>query len=592
MNRIRTSTGSVPGVPGLACALATLGAALTFTAGAQPVLEAPFTQITNSPVVTQASQWMTPAWGDYDNDGWLDLFVATFTFGSKHELFHNNHDGTFSKITTGPVANETSAETFGVAWADYDNDGWLDLLVSSANRTFQPSRLYRNSGGGSFVRMKASDVGSLATDAAHAFGVGWADYDRDGFLDLFVANGPTDIPQVDFLFHGERNGRLTRVTNAVTAPELATAHGAWADFDGDGRMDLLIAQLATRNEVYRTDDQGQFTELTDSLPAPDATSMSVGVARGDHDNDGDLDVVIVSFAWEGGPPTRNGFYRNQGDGTFEPVTSAVIAEDEDHFGSGSWVDYDNDGWLDLFVTILGPGTSASDPRVFNRLYHNQGDGTFALVTTGSLVTKTGNAGGAAWGDFDNDGFPDVCVAYGTVFSAQRNALFRNNGNANNWIKVRCVGTDSNRSAIGAKVRVKARIAGVDRWQLRQIGCDQDWIAFNSLDTIIGLGDAAIIDTLRVEWPSGRVQELHNVPVKQTLTIVERTELTIAANGTGSFGLTLKGPRQQRYRMQTSTNLTAWSSVGSVTITNADGTAAYTHTPASGDLSLFFRATPE
>lgn len=591
MKKTRTSTCSVPRILGLATAFTALGIALGFQAAAQPALEAPFTQIPDGPVVTQSSQWTTPACGDYDNDGWLDLFVATISSGSRNALFHNNRDGSFSKVTAGPVVTEASPGTYGAAWADYDNDGWLDLLVSSANRSFQPSRLYRNTGNGSFVRQGAAEVGALATDAAHAFGVAWADYDRDGFLDLFVANGPTDIPQVDFLFHNERNGRFARVTNAITTSELATAHGGWADFDGDGHLELLVAQLASSNEFYRTDEQGQFIDLTGNLPPSNTIAASVGVARGDYDNDGDLDMVIINMGWQG-PIERNGFCRNRGDGSFEPVTSGLIAEDEEHFASGSWVDYDNDGWLDLFVTVLGPGTSASAPHVFNRLYHNQGDGTFALVTTGSLVTKAGNAGGAAWGDYDNDGFPDVCVAYGTVFSSQRNALFRNNGNANNWIKVRCVGTDSNRSAIGTKVRVKARIGGREFWQMRQIGCDQDWVAFNSLDAAIGLGDATVIDTLRVEWPSGRVQELREVPVKQTLVLVERTDFSISNRGTGEVELTLKGPRQQRYRVEASTNLTDWATVASVTITNADGTASLRDNHTGNGPQRFFRAAAE
>ena len=572
-------------------AVAVLGTCLGLSTAAQPTLEAPFTQITDGPVVTQSSQWTTPAWGDYDNDGWLDLFVAAISSGSRNALFRNNRDGSFSKVTAGPVVTEASPGTYGAAWADYDNDGWLDLLVSSANRSFQPSRLYRNTGNGSFVRLGAADVGALATDAAHAFGVAWADYDRDGFLDLFVANGPTDIPQVDFLFHNERTGRFARVTNAITTSELATAHGGWADFDGDGHMELLVAQLVSSNELYRTEEQGQFIDVTGNLPPSNTIAASVGVARGDYDNDGDLDVVIINMGWQG-PIVRNWFCRNRGDGGFEPVTSGLIAEDEEHFASGSWVDYDNDGWLDLFVTVLGPGTSASDPRVFNRLYHNQGDGTFALVTTGSLVTKTGNAGGAAWGDYDNDGFLDVCVAYGTVFSSQRNALFRNNGNANNWIKVRCVGTDSNRLAVGARVRVKARIGGREFWQMRQIGCDQDWVAFNSLDAVIGLGDATVIDTLRVEWPSGILQELHDVPVKQTLVLVERTDFSITAFATGELELTLKGPRQQRYRVDTSPDLTTWSAMTSLTITNADGAAFFQYTPADGEAGRFFRTVPE
>src|SRR4029079_1094840 len=129
-------------------------------------------------------------------------------------------------------------------------------------------------------------------------------------------------------------------------------------------------------------------------------------------------------------------YRNRGDGTFERITQGAIAEDQDHFVSGTWFDYDNDDWLDLFVTVLGP-ESFAESGVYNRLYHNKGDGTFQLVTAGPLVTRKGGAGGAAWGDYDNDGFLDVCVPYGTVFSSKASALYRNNSNSNSWIKVKC-----------------------------------------------------------------------------------------------------------------------------------------------------------
>ena len=571
------------------CALMGL-AMLSTNTGAQTVLEAPFTKITTGPMVTELSMWTTPAWGDYDNDGWLDMFVSTLNATGKNALFHNNRDGTFSKITTGPIATEISPQTYGAAWADYDNDGWLDLVISSSSRNFQPCRLYRNGGSGLFARMTAEEVGPLASYASHGFSVSWADYDRDGHLDLFVANGAIDIPQPDFLFHNQGNGRFASITNSMTTPSLATAFGGWTDFDNDGGMDLFVAQIATPNELYRADGQGQFFEITEGSGISGTDSASVSTAWGDFDNDGDLDLLIVNLGFEG-PIVSNWLYRNNGDGKFERINEGPVAEDLDHFVSGTWVDYDNDGWLDLFVTILGPGSTASG-GVFNRLYRNQGDGTFVKVTTGSLVTQTGNAGGAAWGDYDNDGFLDVCVAYGTIYSAQRNALFRNNGNSNSWIKVKCVGTVSNRSSIGAKVRVKARIGGVERWQMRQIGCNQDWVAFNSLDAVIGLGDATGIDTLRVEWPSGIVQEFHSVQVKQTLTLVERTSVSMTRGSHGDYDVTLKGPRQQRYRLESSADLASWSTMASVMITNLDGTASFKHTPSANESQGFLRAVAE
>ena len=568
------------------CALVAL--LLSLNTWAQNVLEAPFTRVTSGPVPTQLGMWTAPAWGDYDNDGWLDLFVANFDPAGRNALFHNNLDGTFSRVNTGPIPTETSAQTFGVAWADYDNDGWMDLIISSNSRVFQPCRLYRNTGGGSFVRMLSAEVGSLASDVSHGFGVAWGDYDRDGYLDLFVANGAADIPQKDFLYHNEGNGRFTRITNSMTAPTLATVSGAWTDYDNDGKLDLFLTHVENGNALFRPTGGTEFSDMTGSAGLGDVPS--VGTAWGDYDNDGDLDLLVVNMS-NGGPITPNWFYRNRGDRTFEGITQGTVAEDQDHFVSGTWVDYDNDGWMDLFVTVLGPGSSAAD-GVFNRLYHNEGDGTFQLVTRGPLVTQVGGAGGAAWGDYDNDGFLDVCVAYGTVFSSKANALYRNNGNSNDWIKVRCVGTISNRSAIGTKVRVKAKIGGQELRQLRHIGCNQDWVTFNGLDAVFGLGDATLIDTLRVEWPSGIVQEFHNVSAKQTLTIVERTDLTITSSGSGKLEVKLHGPRQQNYRIESSTNLTTWSPVASLIITNADATVSFERVPAESESRRFFRALPE
>lgn len=220
---------------------------------------------------------------------------------------------------------------------------------------------------------------------------------------------------------------------------------------------------------------------------------------------------------------------------------------------GSWATPSNDGCPDLLVV---------QHYTPNELYRTDGLGQFTDDTTGSGLPGTGRVSfGAAWGDFNGDGFPDVCAASGIIHTPQHIALYRNNGNANNWIKVRCVGTDSNRSAIGAKVRVKARIDGVDRWQLREIGGDRDGLSCHSLDTLVGLGDATIIDTIRVEWPLGRVQEFHNVPAKQTLVIVERTESSVTPDAADGFDLNLFGPRQQRYRVDSAPDLSAWSPAG-------------------------------
>ncbi|HMO65799.1 MAG TPA: CRTAC1 family protein [Verrucomicrobiota bacterium] len=567
--------------------LAAILALIPLSALCQPALEAPFTRITTGAIATNRVPSIAPAWGDFNNDGWLDLFVGNQDYvGMTNLLFLNNGDGTFQQVTDRPVATDRAGSAHAAAWADYDNDGWLDLFVVSLSDA--RNAVYHNAGNGIFVRMTAAGAGPPAADTS-SVAAAWADYDGDGRLDLFVANGALIESRPDWLYHNEGGGRFARVRNAITIPSRRSMQGSWCDFDNDGDPDLLVTHSGDQGKtLFRNDGSGQFVDVSAASGLTDRGD-SAGAAWGDYDNDGDQDLLITNRR-KPRPNTRNFLYRNRGDGTFERITMGALAEDLGHFHSVTWVDYDNDGWLDVFLTV----PSLDDPSptsVKNRLYRNQGDDSFALVTQGRLVTDGGDTAGAAWGDYNNDGFPDVFVCFG-AFTVTNNALYRNNGNSNNWIKVRCVGTVSNRSAIGTKVRVKATIGGVGRWQLREILGSEGWLSFNSLDVIVGLGDATVIDTLRVEWPSGIVQELHQVPVRQTLTLVERTDLGIAARDTRDFQLTLKGPRQQRYRVEASDSLTAWSAWATVTITNADGSATLTYTPAANERLKLFRALPE
>jgi len=491
--------------------------------GAEPALTASFTRITSGPVWNEVMRSAVAAWGDYDNDGWLDLFIGNNQTGVRNSLFRNNRDGTFAKVTSGPIATDTMDSTHSAAWVDYNNDGWLDLIVVDLHG--DGNRLYRNTGGGAFLRVTASEAGPVVQDLANSVSISCADYDRDGLLDLFVANGALFASQKDFLYHNEGKGRFIRIDdNAITAPELSTTQGTWADYDNDDDPDLFVTHSQDLgNSFFRNDGGGNFTEVAQASGLADFGDSS-GSAWGDYDNDGDLDLVVTNLRLTA-PNTRNFLYRNNGNGTFTRVTEGPIANDAGHFESAAWIDYDNDGWLDLFVSTHPP-SGAPATSATNRLYRNLGDGAFAQVTTGSLVTDSGYAGGAAWGDYDNDGFLDVAVAYGTIVTSQRNGLYRNNGNNNAWIKLKCVGTISNRSAIGTKVRVKAAIGGKEQWQLRQIAGSEGWLTFNALDVVVGLGDATIIDTIQIEWPSGLTQELRHVAPRQTLTITEGVTLTM------------------------------------------------------------------
>lgn len=564
--------------------------ALAFQGSAQSSLEAPFTRITSGPIATDAVTSLSAAWGDPDNDGWLDLFVGNqyFPDDTTNRLYRNNRDGTFSRPNIQGVTTDPSKSAHASAWVDYNNDGWQDLFVVNLSTT--GNYFYRNTGDGAFDRMTAAQIGPIASDKGYSVATAWADYDGDGFLDLFIANGALILDERDWLYHNNGGTRFTRANNAVTAPVGQSTQGTWSDFDNDGDVDLFVTHSGDQvNSLFRNDGFGVFVDATQRSGLTHR-NYGTGAVWGDDDNDGDLDLFVTSMRLSS-PNLRNLFYKNRGDGSFERITTGVIAEDQGQFLSSAWIDYDNDGWLDLFVTV--PSESDTSPTsIKNRLYHNLGDGTFAKATHGALVTDHGSTGGAAWGDYDNDGFLDVFVCYGS-FSVNTNALYHNNGDTNNsWIKIRCVGTVSNRSAIGTKVRAKARIGGVDRWQMRQITGSEGWLSFNSLEALIGLGDAPVIDTLRIEWPSGIVQEIHHVPVKQTLTVVESTILSVEREGADPSQVRIQGPRQQRYRLETSTDLMRWLPAASLTITNVEGTVTHPISSSAAAGRDFFRAVPE
>ena len=553
---------------------------LTFLLGLSSqgaTLQAPFTRLTTGPWMESAGS-ISVAACDYDNDGWPDLFVGHADTPSS---LYRNQNGTFTKITNSPIAT-LMRDPHGAAWADYDNDGWPDLVVACIVDAPQPATfLFHGLGNGTFERVTS---GPLANDTGRAVSVAWADYTGDGLLDLFVGRGALVRDVADSLYRNQGPTGFS-LDNVIGFSPLSTDQGTWADYDGDGDLDLFVVHAAQQgNTLYRNNGNGQF-EVVKGIGL-DQLGESVGAAWGDFNNDGYLDLVVINFSFNS--PQANFLYRNNGDGTFTQITNGPIATDTGYFQSCSWVDFDNDGWLDLFICADPVG----DPHgLKNRLYRNQGDGTFVRMTSGALVTDSARFAGSSWLDFDNDGFPDVYVACGSIYTAEPDAFYHNNGNTNAWIKIRCVGTVSNRSAIGTTIRAKAKIAGTDRWQMRQIVGTEGWLSFNNLDVIIGLGDATVVDTLRIEWPSGIVQELHNVPAKQTLVIVEKTTLQIAQLGDTQYEVKITGPRQQRYSLETSTDLLSWSSLTSLTITNVDGTATFQDT-IGAKAARFFRATPQ
>src|SRR2546426_1182062 len=289
------------------CAVALLVWAIQSVTGQ----EALFTRISVGRVATDGGDSTGVAWADYDQDGYLDLFVSNFGT-PRNFLYRNNRDETFTRVDNGPITTDImNAE--GCVWADFDNDGDLDLFVSvglGANDV-----LYRNDGGGGFTRLTNSPP---VQSGGNSRGCAWADYDNDGWVDLFVAN---EQSQNNFLFHNEGLAGFTRITNGVIATDRGNSFGcSWGDYDNDGYPDLFVA------------NNGRPSFL----------------------------------------------YHNQRDGTFAKIVSGPIVTNVASSASGSWGDYDNDGYLDLFVANLGQR---------NFLYHNQGDGTFIQITNGPIVEE-------------------------------------------------------------------------------------------------------------------------------------------------------------------------------------------------------------
>jgi ASPIC/UnbV protein/VCBS repeat protein len=452
-----------------------------------------FTRVPNS-TLAQARNALGAAWGDFNNDGWVDLVVS----GDYYLTYTNRGDGTFVQITNRILGGDTNFARTGTAWADYDNDGFLDLAIGGWGGA--PLGLYHNRGDGQFTRITTNIFNG---PGVQQISCAWGDYDNDGFVDLFV---PTAIagsaPYYDLLFRNNGNGSFAKITNSPLVQDPTANQGAlWADIDNDGDLDLFVTSVSGgRNRLYRNDGAGVFVALTNSPVVLDGGN-SGGCAWGDFDNDGDLDLFVTNFsgnAW---------YYVNDGRGGFTRIVNSVIVQDGSSAGCIAF-DYDNDGWLD----IATPGPA-------NRLYHNNGDGTFSKILSGDVVTQPvvtwGNNSFAA-ADVDRDGFQDLLWV---DFNAN-SQLFKNDGNTNAWLSVRCEGRMSNRAGIGAKVRVNAWLGGQWLTQLREIGGGGLVFTQNEPVAAFGLGDATNAALVRIEWPSGLVQHFTDVAPRQFLHVVE------------------------------------------------------------------------
>jgi enediyne biosynthesis protein E4 len=487
-----------------------------------------FKKITEGPVVEDAEETETSVWWDYDNDGDLDLTVqvgAPHGPGALQSFYRNEGSWVFTKITTNAIAQSSKRGEGGVA-GDVDNDGDLDLFVgSNAWQANEPRcDLFRNGGNGRFTTVAE---GPWRGEVLHTFDPSFADINGDGLLDLFILN--YDQPACAYLQTG--SGSFVKVTAAhvgsIVGNPGKSYNAAWVDYDNDGDLDLWTENYQGLTRLHENNGRGFFT-IASSVSFPQSPGGQ-GVWA-DFDNDGELELFVGGDTESG--PRPNALYRRDAEGQFQNVASETgVALTMATWGSAVG-DFDNDGWLDIFA--LHWYTGAASPAKTNVLFHNRGDGTFAAIDVGS-PNRDGQDYRVTvrWVDANHDGFLDLFMACGTADGSTRyprvNHLYRNNGpaigNTNHWLKVKLNGQASNRSGIGAKIRVKATISGQEVWQVRELTGNGMSETCPGLIAHFGLGNATQADIVRVEWPSGNVQELTGVAPDQSLTVTEQVMIT-------------------------------------------------------------------
>ncbi|HEX4039786.1 MAG TPA: CRTAC1 family protein [Acidobacteriaceae bacterium] len=484
---------------------------------------------------------------DYDNDGWQDIFIVNGTRWPGHPgrvstpvLYHNNHDGTFTDVTR-KAGLDIPMYGMGVAVGDYDNDGYDDLFVTA----YGQNHLFRNNGNGTFtdVTKKAGLWGpsELSTSAA------WVDTTKDGRLDLLVANYVQWTPQTDLyctmdgsdksyctpesykgtsvrLWHNNGNGTFTDVTkqSGLDDPTSKSLGIAILDANQDGWPDIAVSNDTQPNKLYINNRNGTFTEQ--GIPAGIAYSedgvarAGMGIDAGDFDHSGYPSLVITNFSNQ-----MIGLYQNERNGLFvdEAPTSEVGRSSLLTLGFGCFFfDYDLDGWSDLYVADghLDPDIEKIQQRVRYaepaHLYRNlDGHGfTDVAAQMGQSFDAPRVARGAAYGDINNDGAPDILIAT----NGGPATLFLNEGATNHALRIKLIGTKSNRDGIGSVVWVKTPTFG----QKKMLRSGSSYLSSSELVLTFGLGIAPKADVVEVHWPSGTVDRLTNVQADQIITVRE------------------------------------------------------------------------
>jgi FG-GAP-like repeat/ASPIC and UnbV len=487
---------------------------------------------------------------DFDNDGYLDVVVSTWDPKGQLRLFRNNRDGTFSDRTEAAGLSGLFGG-INVIQADYNNDGFTDILVMRGGWLQRdgrhPSSLLRNNGDGTFTDVTfEAGLGNVFLPTHSA---AWADYDNDGYLDLYVGHESSaahppeskgtpqgwagrghEVEAPSQLFHNNRDGTFTEVAAKAGVQNFRYAKGVvWGDYDGDRRPDLYVSNFGEANRLYHNNGDGTFTDVAERLGVTGPT-MSFPAWFWDFDNDGVLDLFVAAFdatiadVASHALGQRSGaelpaLYRGTGDGHFENVARQYNLVRPAAVMGANFGDLDNDGYLDFYLGTGRPGYEQLMPKL---MYHSQQGKRFADVTTAGGFGHIQKGHGVAFGDLDNDGDEDVFEEMGGAQPGDgyRSVLYENQGFGNHWIAIKAVGVKSNRSAIGARIRAEVIEDGKPRSIYRYVNSGGSFGA-NPLRQTLGVGKATRIEVLDVFWPTtGLTQTFRNVPADEFIEVVE------------------------------------------------------------------------
>lgn len=484
------------------------------------------------------------AFNDYDGDGDLDLMVVD-GLGDPNRFFRQNSLRNFTEIA-GTLGIADTGWGKAVVFADYDNDGDQDLLYTRLGTT---NILYRKDGA-TYTNVSAS---SGFTFSAQNSGAAWADYDQDGFLDVYITNYNSATNR---LMRNLGDGTFGDVTGTAGVANT-TGFGfqpAWLDYDNDNDQDLYISNdiFGTPNVLYRNNADGTFTDVSAASGAGiDMSAM--GVAIGDYDSNGFLDIFVSNTA------AGNVLLRNNGNGTFTDVAASTGVIGNVVCWGADFFDYDHDGRLDLYVAVStddyegiapngGPNDAPSERMESagpypNLLYRNTGAAGFVDVSLGSGANNGGKSFSTSLGDYDADGDLDIYVTnWWSVPGDSTSALLENRhiprgGSADDWLRIKLIGTQSNRDGIGARVWLQSNVG----WQMREKAMGSSYLAGGDPYLHFGLGTTTTVPRLFVRWPSGTTEQYTNVPGGQIVTLIEGDGIpTAVPELTGPNGWAIRG----------------------------------------------------